>query len=311
MRASTAIRTSRVFVGPDAQSEVARAVEAGGSVLAESLADADAVVWFGRDPAALDAALPQGIRWLQVPDAGVEKWLDAGFLDRGFVVTSAAGVYGSQVAEHALALVLACVHQIATYARADSWEPRAAVVGSLAASCVTVVGAGGIGTSLITMLRPFGCSIVAVTRSGRIVPGADHSVGPDGLDPALASADIVVLAAPATAATTGLINARTLDLMKPTAALVNVSRGNLIDSAALLAALDRGALSAVALDVTDPEPLPAGHSFFNHPKVLITPHVSNPPELKRASFARHVRENCRRFNNGEALLGVIESERGY
>lgn len=305
------IQKSRVFVGPDIVPEVAEAVVVGGSTLAKSLLDADAVVWFGRDPEELAAVLPQSIRWLQVPDAGVEKWIDAGFLDRGFVVTSAAGVYGGQVAEHALALVLACVHQIATFARAQSWNPRIAGMGSLGSSQVTVIGAGGIGTSLIALLRPFGCSIVAVTRSGRMVPGADLSVGPDGLEAALASADIVVLAAPSTALTLSLINDRTIDLMKPTAALVNVARGNLIDGEALLVALDRGRLSAVALDVTDPEPLPEGHPFFYHPKILITPHVANPASLKRASFAQHVQDNCRRFNNGEALLGVIDSERGY
>lgn len=305
------MQKSRVFVGPDTVPEVAKAVVAGGSTLAESLSDADAVVWFGRDPEELDALLPQSIRWLQVPDAGVEKWIDAGFLDRGFVVTSAAGVYGGQVAEHALALVLACVHQIAIYARSQTWVPRVADMGSLGSSQVTVIGAGGIGTSLIALLRPFGCSIVAVTRSGRMVPGADLSVGPDGLEAALASADIVVLAAPSTAQTLSLINDRTIDLMKPTAALVNVARGNLIDSEALLVALDRGRLSAVALDVTDPEPLADGHPFFHHPKILITPHVANPAALKRASFAKHVQDNCRRFSSGETLFGVIDSDRGY
>lgn len=311
MSIDSAVKTSRVFVGPEQLTEVVAAVEAGGSILADSMAGADAVVWFGRDPAALEGALPEGLRWLQIPDAGAEKWLHSGFLDRGFVVTCASGVYGDQVAEHALTLILACVHRIATFARAQSWAPQAAAVGSLAASQVTVVGAGGIGTSLIRLLQPFGCRIVAVTRSGREVEGAHRSVGADGLDDALASADVVVLAAPATPETTGLINQRTLALMKPTAMLVNVARGNLIDSRALLSALDQGMLSAVALDVTDPEPLPDGHSFFNHPKVLITPHVANPPALKRASFARHVQENCRRFNHGEPLLGVIQTERGY
>ncbi len=311
MSVDAVVKTSRVFVGPEQLTEVVAAVEAGGSILADSLVGADALVWFGRDPAALEGALPDGLQWLQIPDAGAEKWLDSGFLDRGFVVTCARGVYGDQVAEHALTLILDCTHRIATFARAHSWAPQAAAVGSLAASQVTVVGAGGIGTSLIRLLQPFGCRIVAVTRSGRMVEGADQSVGAEGLDDALASADVVVLAAPATAETTGLINRRTLALMKPTAMLVNVARGNLIDSRDLLSALDQGMLSAVALDVTDPEPLPDGHSFFNHPKVLITPHVANPPALKRASFARHVQENCRRFNRGEPLLGVIETGRGY
>jgi D-3-phosphoglycerate dehydrogenase len=184
-------------------------------------------------------------------------------------------------------------------------------MGSLSSSQVTVIGAGGIGTSLIALLRPFDCSIVAVTRSGRNVDGADRSVGLEEMDSALASADIVVLAAPSTARTLGLINSRTLNIMKPTAALVNVARGNLIDTDALLAALDQGRLSAVALDVTDPEPVPDGHPLFYHSKVLITPHVSNPAALKRASFARHVQDNCRRFNNGETLFGVIDTDRGY
>lgn len=311
MTAGTGVRTSRVHVGPDPLEEVVAAVQAGGSTFVDSLSGADAIVWFGRDPEVLDRELPAELRWLQIPDAGAEKWLRAGFLNRGFVVTCAGGVYGAQVAEHAVALLLACTHGIATFARASSWVPKAGEVRTLAGAEVTIVGAGGIGTALIGMLRPLGCHISVVTRSGREVPGADRSVGRAGLDEALSEADVVVLAAPATPDTVGLISDRTLALMKPRAILVNVARGSLIDSDALLRALDRGHLSAVALDVTDPEPLPEGHAFFSHPKVLITPHVANPPGLKRASFARHVQENCRRFNAGEPLLGIIEPVRGY
>ncbi|MHB8796407.1 MAG: D-isomer specific 2-hydroxyacid dehydrogenase family protein [Candidatus Nanopelagicales bacterium] len=299
-----------VFVGPEPLEEVA-AVRSSGCRVTPVLTEAEAVVWFGRDPMALLGALPATVRWLQIPDAGVEKWLIGGFLDRDFVLTCARGVYGEQVAEHALALILACTRGIATFARARSWYPQAVAVTTLAGAQVTVIGAGGIGTSLIRMLGPLGCTTVAVTRSGRPVPGASRSISSADLEDALSSADVVVLAAPATVETKGMINERTLDLMKPTAILVNVARGDLIDSRALLAALDRGLLSAVGLDVTDPEPLPEGHSLLTHPRVLVTPHVANPPALKRASFARHVAENCRRFRTGEPLLGVIDVERGY
>ena len=99
--------------------------------------------------------------------------------------------------------------------------------------------------------------------------------------------------------------------MKPTAILINVARGSLIDTDALLAVLDRGHLCAVGLDVTDPEPLPAGHPLFTHPRVVLTPHVANPPALKREAFARHVAENCARFKAGLPLLAIVDEGRGY
>ncbi len=301
----------RVFVGPDPLSDVLEAVRSSGCEVAESLSEADAVVWFGRDPAALADVLPAGVRWLQIPDAGAERWLASGLVGGTLEVTSARGAYAPQVAEHALALILACARRLDVYGRAVTWAPQAAAVSSLAGGEVLVVGAGGIGTALIAMLAPLGCRTVAVTRSGRDVPGASQSVAASDLDRCLPSADVVVLAAPATAETAQLVNATRIGLMKPSAILVNVARGTLVDTDALLAALDRGHLSAVGLDVTDPEPLPAGHPLLTHPRVIVTPHVANPPALKRAAFARHVADNCARFKAGISLSGIIEEERGY
>ena len=311
MRPETSISGHKVYVGPERLDSFLRAVENSGCINVSSLAEADAVVWFGRDPKDLEALLPDNVRWLQIPDAGAEKWLRSSVLSEGRTVTCASGVYGPQVAEHALALMLASSRRLATFARATSWRPQAAEVASVIGAQVTIVGAGGIGMSLIDMLRPFGCKITVVTRSGRIVPGADVSLASSELDQGLESADLIVLAAPATADTTGLINERTLSLMKPTAVLINVARGSLIDTDALVDALDRGLLSGVGLDVTDPEPLPDSHVLFSHPKVLITPHVANPPALKMASFARFVEENCRRYRSGKPLLGVIDTTLGY
>jgi len=301
----------RVFVGPDQLSEVLDAVRSSGCELAESLSEADAVVWFGRDPAALADVLPDGVRWLQIPDAGAERWLASGLVGGTLEVTSARGAYAPQVAEHALMLILACARRLDVYGRAVTWAPQAAAVSSLVGGEVLVVGAGGIGTALIAMLAPLGCRSVAVTRSGGPVPGASTSLAAVDLDSALGTADVVVLAAPATPETAQLINTRRIDLMKESAILVNVARGSLIDTDALLSALERGRLSAVGLDVTDPEPLPDGHPLMSHPRVIVTPHVANPPALKRAAFARHVADNCARFKAGNPLNGTIDVKRGY
>jgi D-3-phosphoglycerate dehydrogenase len=99
--------------------------------------------------------------------------------------------------------------------------------------------------------------------------------------------------------------------MKSDALLVNVARGDLVNTQDLLNALDAGTIAAAALDVTDPEPLPDGHPLFLHPRVLVTPHVANPPELKRESFVALVEENCRRFREGRELQGVVDVQRGY
>ena len=301
----------RVFVGPDPLVDVVEAVRSSGCQVIESLDTADAVVWFGRDPAALADLLPDTVRWLQIPDAGAERWLAGGLVGGSFEVTSARGVYAPQIAEHALALILACARRLSVFVRADDWQPQAAAVMSLAGCEVLIVGAGGIGTALIAMLTPLGCRTVAVTRSGREVAGASVSSSAADLDALLPSADVVVIAAPATAETAQLFNAERLDRMKPTAILVNVARGSLIDTDALLAVLDRGHLCAVGLDVTDPEPLPAGHPLFTHARVVLTPHVANPPELKREAFARHVAANCARFKAGLPLLAIVDEGRGY
>jgi phosphoglycerate dehydrogenase-like enzyme len=311
VRTETPTSGCKIYVGPERLDVFLKAVEDGGCINVTSLAEADAVVWFGREPKDLEKLLPENVRWLQIPDAGAEKWLRSSVLAKGRTVTCASGAYGSQVAEHALALILASSRRLATFARAISWMPQAAAVASIMGAQVTIVGAGGIGMSLIDMLKPFGCKIVAVTRSGRMVPGADISLASSDLDQALVSADVVVLAAPATADTTGLINERALALMKPSAMLINVARGSLIDTRSLIEALDRGHLSAVGLDVTDPEPLPDNHVLFSHPRVLITPHVANPSALKMASFAGLVEENCRRFQSGKPMLGVIDTTWGY
>ena len=305
------VQGSRIYIGPEPLPEFVSAVSKSGCTVVESIGEAQGVIWFGRDPAPLVGVIPPGVEWLQIPDAGVERWVNAGFLDLDLVMTSAGGVYGQQVAEHALALILACAHRLVTFARATSWAPQEAEVVGVFGLTVAVIGSGGIGSALVPMLKPLGCSVLVVNRSGTKVPEANETFIFGELDSILPEVDILVLAAPSTEETVGLINLRTVQLMRPSAMLVNVARGNLIVTADLLVALEQGLLSSVGLDVTDPEPLPDGHPLFGYSRVLITPHVANPPARKRSTFAKHISANCELFRTGRKLNCIVSRGRGY
>jgi phosphoglycerate dehydrogenase-like enzyme len=294
---------------PGEEPGLVAAVEAGGGRVGP-LEEADGVVlhrWFGERPELPDP-LPGGVRWIQLPAAGVESWL-AGLPDAP-VVTSATGAFGLTVAEHALALLLAAGRSLHIAARATEWiDPLPAR--SLEGATVAIVGAGGIGRALIELLAPLHVHVLAVTLRGHPVPGAERTVAADAVDDVLPEADYVVLAAPATGASRRLIDARRLALMRPDAWLVNVGRGTLVDTDALVAALDAGRIGGAALDVTDPEPLPPGHPLWLHPRALITPHIGTTEDAERAHYERRVRENVARFAAGEELLGVVDRSAGY
>jgi phosphoglycerate dehydrogenase-like enzyme len=290
---------------PEAPDDYAAAVRDGGGEVGP-LAEADGLVWVG---GAELPDIPEHVRWLQLPAAGVERWIDA--LPDGPVVTSMTGAFALPVAEHALALVLAGAHRLAEAARAGRWEHLRDGTRTLEDATVAIVGAGGIGRALIELLAPLGPRILAVTRRGHPVPGAERTVAADGLDDVLAEADVVVLAAPATPGAPPLIDADRLARMRPHAHLVNVGRGSLVDTGALVAALEEGRLGGAALDVTEPEPLPDGHPLWSRPEVLVTPHVGTAPAAERRHAAERIRDNVARFAAGEPLLGVVDREARY
>jgi phosphoglycerate dehydrogenase-like enzyme len=290
-----------VHVAPESDRAIEEAVTAAGGQIGP-LAEADVLVWLDSNPDSLPAALPEGVRWVQLPSAGVESWL--GRIDRERLWTSAAGAYGLPVAEHALALMLAGARRLADCARAQTWtEPPAR---PLDGSTVAIVGAGGIGRALIALLEPLDVEVLAVTRRGR-----DGTLPASRLPEVLPAAHHVVIAAPATADTRHIIGAAELEAMREDAWLVNVARGALIDTDALVAALAAGSIAGAALDVTEPEPLPDGHPLWSEPRALITPHIANPPVTLRHYLARHVKENVTRFANGEPLLSQIDAQAGY
>jgi phosphoglycerate dehydrogenase-like enzyme len=296
----------QVHIGPEADPAIERAVREGGGTAAP-LERADAVVWLDWRPDRFPA-LPDGVRWVQLPSAGVESWLPSISHD-GPVYTSAAGVFAVPVAEHALGLLLAGVRGLVAGARTTTWDPQPD--GTLEGSTVAIVGAGGIGRALIEMLAPHDVEVIAVTRRGRPVAGAARTLAADALAEVWTAADHFVVAAPATAATNRLVGAAELRAMPSHAWIVNVARGSLIDTDALVEALHAGDIGGAALDVTDPEPLPDGHPLWTAPNALITPHVGNPPSAMMRHLADRVRENVRRFAGGEELLAAIDADAGY
>ncbi len=302
--------TTKIYITPEAPAEVLSAAKSVGADLVSSPAEASGLVWFGHSPASLSEVLHPGVRWVQLPSAGVEGWVASGLLSSpGVVFTSATGSYADQVAEHALALMLGLARQLPSLARSSTWEWVSSA--SLYGAVVGVVGAGGIGQELIRLLAPFRCRVLAVRRSGTPVSGAAETVTPDQLDRVLSESDFVVIGAPATSETQHLIGARELSLMQSHAYLVNIARGSLIDTSALVAALAAGTIAGAGLDVTDPEPLPDGHPLWSEPRALITPHSANPTHMLYPALARRVADNITRFTTDQPLLGVVDPARGY
>lgn len=290
---------------PEDPDDYAAAVRDGGGTVGE-LEDADALVWLGGGEL---PAIPDRVRWVQLPAAGVESWIDR--LPERPVVTSMTGAFAQPVAEHALALVLAGAHRLGEAARAGRWRPLRDGTRTLEDATVAIVGAGGIGRALIAMLAPLGCRVLAVTRRGRNVPGAERTVAAAELDAVLAEADVVVLAAPATPGAPPIIDAGRLAHMRPDAHLVNVGRGSLVDTDALVAALEAGRLGGAALDVTDPEPLPDGHPLWDEPACLITPHQADTPEMVAPLLAERIRLNVAAFLGDGRFVGRVDPRAGY
>ena len=302
----------RVALAPDgAPGWVARAITDGGGVLVEP-AEADALVWFGAlEPERLALVLDEaaGARWVQLPWAGVEPYAAAGVLDDKHVWTCGKGVYAPPVAEHALGLALAGLRDVKRAATAQSWGEQSGI--SLLGGCVTIFGGGGIAEELIRLLTPFHCTITVVRRHPQPMEGVETVMGFGERYQALKGADLVVLALALTPETHNLMGEIEFELMEPHAWLVNVARGEHVETEDLVIALREDAIGGAALDVTAPEPLPEGHPLWSLPNCLITPHTANTEDMAVPLLSKRIAENVRRFGAGEPLVGLVDPALGY
>ena len=307
------MRPPHVAVVPDVTLFADAAVEGGAEPTGPG--EADAIVW--SDPAdaeglrALLATSPA--RWIQLPFAGIERFFDAGVITSDRTWTCAKGIYGPATAEHALALLLAGARLLHEHARRTSWWPRerANEARRLAGRTVLIVGTGGIGRALTRMLEPLDAKIVAVNRSGAPMPGAVLTGTADALQDLVPDADFIVLAPALTPETRHIIAAALIGHMRPDVWIVNVGRGGLIDTDALVDALRARAIGGAGLDVTDPEPLPDGHPLWTLDNVIITSHTANTARMAMPELAAMIKENVGRFARGEELLGLVDPALGY
>jgi phosphoglycerate dehydrogenase-like enzyme len=258
----------------------------------------------------LAQVVARGVRWIHVLGTGVDAFpfTHAG----GRTITCSRGASAIPIAEWVLAVMLAFekrlpdawIHDLPP----DGWSRIP--LGTLHGRTLGLIGLGGIGTAVAARALPFGMRVRALRRTAAPAPLAGIEIV-ESLAELLASADHVVLAAPATPASRGLLSRDAFAAMKPGVHVVNVARGALIDEAALRAALDAGQVAMASLDAVEPEPLPAGHWMYTHARVRLSPHVSwrmpGAAEVLIDSFI----DNLRRWRAGEPLAGIVDPDAGY
>lgn len=303
-------QSPRIAVLPERTAEWMRdAVIAGGGEIVD-VADTTALVWgAARDPQGLVDVLERcpHIEWIQLPFAGVEEF--AHLIDGQRLWTCGKGVYAEPVAEMAVAMALAGLRGLVSYARASQWSGP--IGRNLIGARVTILGGGGITEEIVRLLKPFDCHVTVVRNRVTHMDGVDVVLESERYIDALPGADVVFLALSLTPDTIGMMGRSEFESMESHAWLVNVARGKHVVTDDLVWALGNGVIGGAALDVTDPEPLPADHPLWSLPNCIVTPHVGNTPEMAVPLLSERITNNVRRWIAGEELVGPVDHELGY
>jgi phosphoglycerate dehydrogenase-like enzyme len=266
------------------------------------------IIYCWSPPRALLAAAGR-VRWIQCMGAGVERLLVPELPTR-VVITRVAGIFGPWMAEYTLGWCLRVTQRMDRFLsrqRERRWDPVDPI--PLRDQTLCVIGLGDIGRTIAARARALGMRVIGVTRSGRRLREAERVYRAGAIRSALEHADFVVLTLPLSAATRGFLGAAELAAMKPTAWLINIARGPIVDEAALLDALRAGRLGGAVLDVFDTEPLPPAHPFWTLENVVVTPHISGPSTPRE--IGPIFNDNLRRYVSGRPLRHTVDRRRGY
>jgi len=283
----------------------------------EHLAAAVAIAGYSEDiPMGVYRHAPK-LRWIHLFNIGLDKFLDTHAVPEHIALTNSRGVGAGAMADHALMLMLAFSRSLVHWVQQQQrglWErAQYGHMVTLEGRTIGILGFGAIGRQVARRARGFGMRVLATRRA--TIEGPQHG-DPDAdallpMDAMLAASDFVVIAAPLTAETNGLVNADALQRMKPTAYLINLARGRIVVETALVAALAGGRLAGAGLDVFETEPLPAHSPLWTMPNVVITPHVSAGSTTVMDETADLWSKNLEKFIAHEPLLTLVTPSRGY
>lgn len=281
------------------------------------LSDAEVLVrwWTPRETLRKLILSAPRLRWMHTPSAGVDGMLLPELKERSITVTNSAGAQAIPIAEFVLMFMLSHVKQVRALQALtpqDAWERGESLhLHELHGATVLIVGLGEIGREIARRAAAFGMRVWGSRRRPAPAEGVERVVGEGEWRALLPEADYVVVAAPLTDATRGMIDREAFARMKQGAYLINIARGQIVDTEALLGALRAGKLAGAGLDALPQEPLPAEHPLWQAPNVWITPHISwsSPEILPRV--AEIFLENLRRYRSGQELVNLVDLEAGY
>lgn len=253
------------------------------------------------------------LRWYHTVSAGVENMPLPELAERGIVLTNNSGSYDIQIAEHLIAFVFAASRRLHRYRdsqRASEWKEQPHQ--ELRDATLVVYGMGSIGGEIARLASAIGMRVIGVRRKGGPpAPGIERVVSADRLAEVVGEADYLAIAAPLTSATRGAISREVISRMKPTAWIMNIARGKIVDEPAMIEALQEERIGGAALDVFTTEPLPPDSPLWKLENVIITPHHSgSSPRASERTLALFA-ENLRRYKAGEPLINRVDYEAGY
>jgi phosphoglycerate dehydrogenase-like enzyme len=288
------------------------------SGMAEVVADADVLIGLCTPEI---VARGTNLKWIQLLNAGADSCATIpSVAERGIVVTNLQRIQGPHMAEHAIAMLLSLARALPVYAAEQNAgaftrgfrETRGERPIEIEGKTLLVVGLGGIGTEVARRANGLGMHVIATRNSRREGPDYVEYVGlADEYRTLAARADVVVNSTPLTPDTRGMFDAQFFAAMKDGAFFINIGRGESVVTADLTAALQSGAIGGAGLDVTDPEPLAAGHPLWSMSNVIITPHIATSSDYRSDRTFTLVAENVRRYVSGDALLSVVNLAAGY
>lgn len=294
----------------------AKIVAATKETVMKELADADAFI--GEITPEMVKAAPK-LKWVTLRSAGVERVLhltkSTALRDSPIILTNNQIVQGPEIADHAMAMLLALTRRIPQYIemrKSGKWVGNREGLLELRGKTAVVIGVGGIGTQIAIRAWAFGMTVIGVDPEDMPMnPFVSRYVKPDQLDEVVPLADVVFISAPHTEKSHKMMGSKQFDMMKKDSFFIAVSRGGLYDLPSLVRSLDSKRLAGAGVDVTDPEPLPEGNSLWKFDNAIVTPHIAGRSDQDAARMTGTIKENIKRFVEGMPLINVVDKTKGY